>query len=244
MRIDVIKTDLNSDEVFLFSPKGDIYALRKGATPIDFAYEVHTDLGDSIIGCKVNRNEVPLNIELETGQTVEIISSKKDFELDPSWLNYVVTSKARSAIRARLKKQKISDARKAGKVMLETELKRAGTSLSEYRGSSLKRVLESIGVPSLNKLLTDLGLGKRTGSIIAERFYSGLQIREGIQEAKPVLILDNKIESVTVRFAKCCMPIYGDSVIAHSDTERGIVLHHRRCKQVKPFLKKYPRYMK
>ena len=112
-----IKTDLNSDEVFLFSPKGDIYALRKGATPIDFAYEVHTDLGDSIIGCKVNRNEVPLNIELETGQTVEIISSKKDFELDPSWLNYVVTSKARSAIRARLKKQKISDARKAGKVM-------------------------------------------------------------------------------------------------------------------------------
>ena len=238
-----IKTDLNSDEVFLFSPKGDIYALRKGATPIDFAYEVHTDLGDSIIGCKVNRNEVPLNIELETGQTVEIISSKKDFELDPSWLNYVVTSKARSAIRARLKKQKISDARKAGKVMLETELKRAGTSLSEYRGSSLKRVLESIGVPSLNKLLTDLGLGKRTGSIIAERFYSGLQIREGIQEAKPVLILDNKIESVTVRFAKCCMPIYGDSVIAHSDTERGIVLHHRRCKQVKPFLKKDPRYM-
>lgn len=238
-----IKTDLNSDEVFLFSPKGDIYALRKGATPIDFAYEVHTDLGDSIIGCKVNRNEVPLNIELETGQTVEIISSKKDFELDPSWLNYVVTSKARSAIRARLKKQKISDARKAGKVMLETELKRAGTSLTDYRGSSLKRVLDSIGVTSLNKLLTDLGLGKRTGSIIAERFYSGLQIRGGIKEAKPVLIIDNKIESVTVRFAKCCLPVFGDNVIAHSDTERGIVLHHKRCKQVKPFLKKDPRYM-
>ena len=238
-----IKTDLDSNEVFLFSPKGDIYALRKGSTPIDFAYEVHTDLGDSIVGCKVNRNEVPVNIELETGQTVEIIASKTNSELDPSWLNYVVTSKARSAIRAKLRKQKISDARKAGKVMLETELKRGGTSLSEYRGSSLKKILDSIGVTSLNKLLTDLGLGKRTGSIIAERFYSGLQIREGIKEANPVLILDNKIESVTVRFAKCCLPVYEDAVVAHSDTERGMVIHHKRCKQVKPFVKKDPRYM-
>ena len=238
-----VKTDLNSDEVYLFSPKGDIYALRKGATPIDFAYEVHTDLGDTIIGCRVNRNDVPLNIELETGQTVEIISSKKDFELDPSWLNYVVTSKARSAIRTRLRKQKTSDARKAGKVLLETELKRGGKSLSEYRGTPLKRILDSIGVTSLNKLLTDLGLGKRTGSIIAERFYSGLKIREDIKEINPVLILDNKIESVTVRFAKCCMPVYGDDVVAHSDTERGIVIHHKRCKQVSQFLKKDSRYL-
>ena len=119
-----IKTDLDSNEVYLFSPKGEIYALRKGSTPIDFAYEVHSDLGDSIVGCKVNRSIAPLNIELETGQTVEIITSKTESEADPDWLNYVVTSKARSYIRARLKKQKISDARKAGKVMLETELKR------------------------------------------------------------------------------------------------------------------------
>ena len=238
-----IKTDLDSDEVFLFSPKGDVYALRKGSTPIDFAYEVHTDLGDTIVGCKVNRSEVPLNVELETGQTVEIITSKNGSELDPSWLNYVVTSKARSAIRSRLRKQKISDARKAGKVMLETELKRGGSSLDEYRGPSLKKILDSIGVTSLNKLLTDLGLGKRTGSIIAERFYSGLQIREGIKEPKPVLIIDNKIESVTVRFARCCLPCYGDNVVAHSDTERGMVIHHKRCKQVTPFIKKDPRYM-
>ena len=238
-----IKTDLDSDEVFLFSPKGDVYALRKGSTPIDFAYEVHTDLGDTIVGCKVNRSEVPLNVELETGQTVEIITSKSGSDLDPSWLNYVVTSKARSAIRSKLRKQKISDARKAGKVMLETELKRGGTSLDEYRGSALKKILDSIGVTSLNKLLTDLGLGKRTGSIIAERFYSGLQIREGIKEPKPVLIIDNKIESVTVRFARCCLPCYGDHVVVHSDTERGMVIHHKKCKQVTPFIKKDPRYM-
>ena len=238
-----IKTDLDSNEVFLFSPKGDIYALRRGSTPIDFAYEVHTDLGDSIVGCKVNRSEVPLNIELETGQTVEIITSKTESELDPSWLNYVVTSKARSAIRTKLRKQKVSDARKAGKIMLETELKRGGKSLKEYRGGALKKILDSIGVTSLNKLMTDLGLGKRTGSIIAERFYSGLQIREGIEEPKPVLILDNKIESVTVRFAKCCLPVHGDRVVAHSDTERGMVIHHAKCKQVVPFVKKDARYM-
>ena len=239
-----VKTDLNSDEVYLFSPKGDIYALRKGSTPIDFAYEVHSDLGNSIIGCKVNRSIVPLNIELETGQTVEIITSRSKSEVDPDWLNYVVTSKARSYIRARLRKQKISDARKAGKVMLETELKRAGSSLKQYRGGSLKKILDSLGVTSLNKLLLDLGLGKRTGSIIAERFYSGLQIREdGIKDPKPVLILDNKIESVTVRFAKCCYPIFGDDVVAHSDTERGIVIHHRKCKQVTPFINKDSRYL-
>ena len=238
-----IKTDLDSDEVFLFSPKGDVYALRRGSTPIDFAYEVHTDLGDTIVGCKVNRSEVPLNVELETGQTVEIITSKSGSDVDPSWLNYVVTSKASSALRSRFRKQKFSDARKAGKVMLDTDLKRGGTSLDEYRGSALKKILDSIGVTSLNKLLTDLGLGKRTGSIIAERFYSGLQIREGIKEPKPVLIIDNKIESVTVRFARCCLPCYGDNVVAHSDTERGMVIHHKKCKQVTPFLKKDPRYM-
>ena len=115
----------------------------------------------------MNRSEVPLNIELETGQTVEIITSKTESELDPSWLNYVVTSKARSAIRAKLRKQKVSDARKAGKIMLETELKRGGKSLKEYRGGALKKILDSIGVTSLNKLMTDLGLGKRTGSTVS-----------------------------------------------------------------------------
>ena len=238
-----IKTDLDSDEVFLFSPKGDVYALRKGSTPIDFAYEVHTDLGDTIVGCKVNRSEVPLNIELETGQTVDIITSKTNSEVDPSWLNYVVTSKARTAIRSRLRKQKTSDARKAGKIMLESELKRAGSSLSEFRGNSLKKILNSIGVTSLNTLLTELGLGKRTGNIIAERFYSGLQIREGIKKPNPVLIIDNRIEGVSVRFAKCCFPIHGDRVVAHSDTEKGIVIHHKRCKQVEPFLDKDSRYI-
>ena len=242
---DSLKKDLDSEEVYLFSPKGDIYALKAGATPIDFAYEVHTGLGNSIVGCKVNRREAPLNVELESGQTVEIITSIKTVEADPAWLNFVVTGKARSGVRARLRTQKVSSARKAGKFMLESELQRSGKSLKDYRGSTLKRVLDSIGVSSLNKLLTELGSGKRTGNIVAERFYSGLKIRKekDSKKIKPVFIHDNHIEGVSVVFAKCCHPVYKDPVIAHSDTERGIVIHHKRCKQVAPFISKDPRYI-
>ena len=240
-----LKKDLDSDEVYLFSPKGDIYALKAGATPIDFAYEVHTGLGDTIIGCKVNRREAPLNVILESGQTVEIVTSSKEVEADPSWLNFVVTGKARSGIRARLRSQRVSSARKAGKFMLESELQRSGKSLKDYRGSTLKRVLDSIGVTSLNKLLTELGSGKRTGNIVAERFYSGLKIRKesDSKKIKPVFIHDNHIEGVSVVFAKCCHPVYRDPVIAHSDTDRGIVIHHKRCKQVAPYISKDPRYI-
>ena len=211
-----IKIDLDSDEVYLFSPKGHIYSLKTGATPIDFAYEVHTDLGDSIIGCKVNRREAPLNIQLESGQTVEIIIAKSKVEANPAWLNFVVSSKARNGIRHRLQSQKISAARKAGKVMLESELKRSGVSLSDITSSSLRTILDSIGVTSLTKLLTELGSGKRTGNLIAERFYSGLQIRKSteIQGLNPLTISDNHIEGVSIVFAKCCMPIYGDLALS------------------------------
>ena len=242
---DSLKKDLDSEEVYLFSPKGHIYALKTGATPIDFAYEVHTGLGNSIVGCKVNRREAPLNVELESGQTVEIITSSSSVEADPAWLNFIVTSKARSGIRSRLRNQKVSSARKAGKFMLESELQRSGKSLEDYRGGTLKRVLDSIGVTSLNKLLIELGSGKRTGNIVAERFYSGLKIRKDSdnKKIKPVFISDNHIEGVSVVFAKCCHPIYEDPAIAHSDTERGIVIHHKRCKQVAPFISKDPRYI-
>ena len=242
---DSLKKDLDSEEVYLFSPKGHIYALKAGATPIDFAYEVHTGLGNNIIGCKVNRREAPLNVELESGQTVEIITSNSEVEADPAWLNFIVTSKARSGIRARLRNQKVSSARKAGKFMLESELQRSGKSLEDYRGGTLKRVLDSIGVTSLNKLLIELGSGKRTGNIVAERFYSGLKIRKDsdAHKIKPVFISDNHIEGVSVVFAKCCHPIYQDPAIAHSDTERGIVIHHKKCKQVAPFISKDPRYI-
>ena len=232
--VEALKTDLVYDEVYVFTPKGRIVNLKSGSTPIDLAYELHTELGNHTIACKVNRKYAPLNIQLESGQSIEIITSD-DQEVSPDWLNFVVTSKARSSIRSALRSQKTSQSRKAGKLMLETELKRGGVSLSEYRGSTMSRILDVIGVNSLSKLLTDLGSGKKTGALVAERFFEGLNISKDKSISIQAMVLtDNQIEGVSVIYAKCCMPIYGDPITAHSDTDRGIVIHHARCRQVTP----------
>ena len=232
--VESIKTDLIYDEVYVFTPAGRIVNLKSGSTPIDFAYELHTDLGSKALACKVNRKFAPLNIRLENGQSIEIITSDKP-EVSPDWLNFVVTSKARSSIRLALRQQKISQARKAGKLMLESELKRGGVTLDQYRGSTMSRILEIIGVKSLNELLTDLGSGNKTGALVAERFFSGLNIKKSKNsKLKAMVLSDHQIEGVSVIYAKCCMPIHGDPITAHSDTDRGIVIHHARCRQVAP----------
>ena len=232
--VEAIKTDLVYDEVYVFTPAGKIVNLKSGSTPIDFAYELHTELGNKAVACKVNRKYAPLNIRLENGQSIEIITSDKQ-EVSPDWLNFVVTSKARSSIRLALRNQKISQSRKAGKLMLESELKRGGVSLDEYRGSRMSRILEMIGVKSLNELLTDLGSGKKTGALVAERFFAGLKLKKNKNpKLKAMVLSDHQIEGVSVIYAKCCMPIHGDPITAHSDTDRGIVIHHARCRQVAP----------
>ena len=232
--VEAIKTDLVYDEVYVFTPAGKIVNLKSGSTPIDFAYELHTELGNKAVACKVNRKYAPLNIRLENGQSIEIIASDKQ-EVSPDWLNFVVTSKARSSIRLALRNQKISQSRKAGKLMLESELKRGGISLDEYRGSRMSRILELIGVKSLNELLTDLGSGKKTGALVAERFFAALKIKKNKNsKLKAMVLSDHQIEGVSVIYAKCCMPIHGDPITAHSDTDRGIVIHHARCRQVAP----------
>ncbi|MDA9615242.1 RelA/SpoT family protein, partial [Pseudomonadota bacterium] len=232
--VEALKTDLVYDEVYVFTPKGRIVNLKSGSTPVDFAYELHTELGNHTLACRINRKYAPLNIQLESGQSVEIIRSD-EYEVSPDWLNFVVTSKARSSIRSALRGQKTSQARKAGKLMLETELKRGGISLAEYPGKALARILEVIGVKSLSALLTDLGSGKKTGALVAERFFEGLSISKDKSISIQAMVLaDHQIEGVSVIYAKCCMPIHGDPITAHSDTERGIVIHHSRCRQVTP----------
>jgi len=232
--VEALKTDLVYDEVYVFTPKGRIVNLKSGSTPIDFAYELHTELGNHTIACRINRKYAPLNIQLESGQSVEIIRSDEQ-EVSPDWLNFVVTSKARSSIRSALRSQKTSQSRKAGKLMLESELKRGGVSLAEYPRKTLSRILEVIGVKSLSALLTDLGSGKKTGVLVAERFFEGLNISKGKSISIQAMVLaDHQIEGVSVIYAKCCMPIHGDPITAHSDTDRGIVVHHSSCRQVTP----------
>ena len=232
--VEALKTDLVYDEVYVFTPKGRIVNLKSGSSPIDFAYELHTELGNHTIACRINRKYAPLNIQLESGQSVEIIRSDEQ-EVSPDWLNFVVTSKARSSIRSALRSQKTSQSRKAGKLMLESELKRGGVSLAEYPRKTLSRILEVIGVKSLSALLTDLGSGKKTGVLVAERFFEGLNISKDKSISIQAMVLaDHQIEGVSVIYAKCCMPIHGDPITAHSDTDRGIVIHHSSCRQVTP----------
>ena len=232
--VEALKTDLVYDEVYVFTPKGRIVNLKSGSSPIDFAYELHTELGNHTIACRINRKYAPLNIQLENGQSVEIIRSDEQ-EVSPDWLNFVVTSKARSSIRSALRSQKTSQSRKAGKLMLESELKRGGVSLAEYPRNTLSRILEVIGAKSLSALLTDLGSGKKTGVLVAERFFEGLNISKGKSISIQAMVLaDHQIEGVSVIYAKCCMPIHGDPITAHSDTDRGIVVHHSSCRQVTP----------
>ena len=117
--------------------------------------------------------------------------------------------------------------------MLENELRRGGVTLDQYRGSKMSRILEMIGVKSLNELLIDLGSGKKTGALIAERFFSGLRIKKNNKpKFKSMILSDHQIEGVSVTYAKCCMPVHGDPITAHSDTDRGVVIHHSRCRQV------------
>ncbi|MEK9650270.1 MAG: bifunctional (p)ppGpp synthetase/guanosine-3',5'-bis(diphosphate) 3'-pyrophosphohydrolase [Gammaproteobacteria bacterium] len=231
--IESLKTDLFNDEVYVFTPKGEIVNLKNGSTPIDLAYELHTDLGNKAIACKVNRKYAPLNIQLDNGQSIEIITGE-EVAPDPAWLNFVVTSKARSAIRATLRHQKVSHARKIGRVMLESELKREGSQLSDYRGSKLEQILNSIGASSLNTLLTDLGLGKKTSNLVAKRFTIGRKTQEeNLQFAEENMKLeDHMLAGVSVIYAKCCLPVKGDPIVAHTDTERGVVIHHARCRQI------------
>ena len=185
------------------------------------------------IACKVNRKYAPLNVQLDNGQSIEIITGD-EVAPDPAWLNFVVSSKARSAIRATLRNQKVSHARKIGRVMLESELKRDGSKLSDYRGSRLQKILNTIGVTSLNQLLTDLGLGKKTSNLVAERFFIGKKsVDSETLQSETMTLTDNMLAGVSVIYAKCCLPVSGDPIIAHTDTDRGVVIHHTRCRQVK-----------
>ena len=231
--IESLKTDLFNNEVYVFTPNGEIVNLKNGSTPIDFAYELHTDLGNKAIACKVNRKYAPLNVQLDNGQSIEIITGD-EVAPDPAWLNFVVSSKARSAIRATLRNQKVSHARKIGRVMLESELKRDGSKLSDYRGSRLQKILNTIGATSLNQLLTDLGLGKKTSNLVAERFFIGKKsVDSETLQSETMTLTDNMLAGVSVIYAKCCLPVSGDPIIAHTDTDRGVVIHHARCRQVK-----------
>ena len=228
--IESVKTDIFPDEIYVFTPEGEIIQLGEGSTAIDFAYAVHTDIGHHCRACRINRKLAPLSVPLESGQTIEIIRDKIP-QTSPAWLNFAATSRARNKIRHYLSNLRTSEARKLGKILLDQSLGYLNVKLKHLKKDELREALDALGVRSLNKLLEEIGLGKRVGNVVSRQMISVLN-KESNGGGSSILALEiTGTEGLVVNYASCCKPIPGDSVIGHF-TSSGLVVHQERCKNI------------
>ena len=228
--IESVKTDIFPDEIYVFTPEGEIIQLGEGSTAIDFAYAVHTDIGHHCRACRINRKLAPLSVPLESGQTIEIIRDKIP-QTSPAWLNFAATSRARNKIRHYLSNLRTSEARKLVKKLLDQTLGYLNVKLKHLKKDELREALDALGVRSLNKLLEEIGLGKRVGNVVSRQMISVLN-KENNEGDSSILALEiTGTEGLVVNYATCCKPIPGDSVIGHF-TSSGLVVHQERCKNI------------
>ena len=228
--IESVKTDIFPDEIYVFTPEGEIIQLGEGSTAIDFAYAVHTDIGHHCRACRINRKLAPLSVPLESGQTIEIIRDKIP-QTSPAWLNFAATSRARNKIRHYLSNLRTSEARKLGKILLDQSLGYLNVKLKHLKKDELREALDALGVRSLNKLLEEIGLGKRVGNVVSRQMISVLN-KENNEGDSSILALEiTGTEGLVVNYATCCKPVPGDSVIGHF-TSSGLVVHQERCKNI------------
>lgn len=238
-----VKVDLFPDEVYVFTPKGEIMELPRGVTAVDFAYAIHTDLGDTCVGCRIDRRLAPLRTALDTGQTVEIVTAP-GARPNPAWLNFVVTGKARANIRHFLKNLRQDEACTLGKRMLNRELEHFASAIEKLDEARVKTALKSFNLESLDELLADIGLGVRPAPLVARTLLStGVEEkptqRRGKRRTKanagPGPLLIHGTEGMVVSIPKCCYPIPGDPIMGSLTAGRGIVIHHPSCKNVIDF---------
>ncbi len=236
--LEQVKIDLFPDEVYVFTPKGKIMVLPQAATVIDFAYAVHTDVGDRCVAARVNRRLVPLRSILHNGQTIEIITAS-DSRPSPAWLNFVVTSKARSNIRNFLKNLQRQEAEELGRRLLDKQLDTLGLTLEQVDTEKLQSLLEEFHLETLEDLLVEIGLGDRMSLLVARRLTGDEEaVKKSEQSdtaATPLVIKGT--EGMVVKFAKCCRPIPGDGIVAVFSTGRGIVVHRHECHNLGDFEK-------
>ncbi len=236
--LETVKSDLFPDAVYVFTPKGEIKELPKGATAVDLAYAIHTDVGNSCVGARINRHLAPLRSLLATGQTVEIITAP-GARPNPTWLNFVVTAKARSNIRHYLKNMQADEARTLGRRMLNRELEGSSLSLDGIDRSSMEKLLAEMKLKSSDQLLEEIGLGRRMAPIVARSLtpasgsQDGAAPKPAAQSSEPLVIRGT--EGMVVSFPKCCYPIPGDAILGFVTAGRGIVIHRQSCKNIADF---------
>lgn len=228
-----VKVDLFPDAVYLFTPKGKIIELPKGATAVDFAYAIHTDVGDTCTGARINRRLAPLGTRLYSGQSVEIITSP-EARPNPGWLKFVATARARASIRHYLKNLKEDEAIALGLRLLNRELDLFGYRYDQIQQSKLKEVLKEYRLDDDQALLAEVGLGNRIAPLIARRLIETDSISTKLTNkhtiSQPFVIKGT--EGMVVQFPKCCYPIPGDPIVGFSSAGRGIVIHYRSCKNI------------
>ncbi len=231
--LESVKVDLFPDKIYVFTPKGDIMPLPKGATTIDFGYAVHTDIGNRTVAAKVNRQLVPLRTPLENGQTVEIITSR-GAKPNPNWLTFVRTAKARTAIRAHMKNLRSAESIDLGKRLLDKSLKDIGSSLRKVGKVRMNEALDELGLNTGEELFEQLGLGERLAPLTA-RFLVGEA--ESDEDAPAASLVIAGTEGMVVSYAKCCYPLPGDDVMGYLTAGRGIVIHRNNCGNLSNFRK-------
>ena len=238
-----VKVDLFPDEVYLFTPKGDILSLPRNATALDFAYAVHTDVGNHAVAARVDRKLVPLRTRLVSGQQAEIITAPSALP-KPQWLEFVATSKARTSIRQQLKQLEHEDAVQLGHRMLDRALEDLGSSLERVPGARLEGYLGELRYPRLESLLADIALGNRMPVQVAHALAqtpAGEGERDGVRHGEKILITGN--ERGVIAFANCCLPIPGDEIMGYHTAGKGIVVHRLDCPNVAEYRKSPERWV-
>jgi RelA/SpoT family (p)ppGpp synthetase len=229
--IESVKIDLFPDEIYVFTPKGRILELPRGATAVDFAYAVHTDVGNSCVACRINRRLAPLSEPLQSGQTLEILTAP-GARPNPSWFNYAVTAKARSNIRHYLKHQTREDSVALGGRLLEKALGSFNSGLEQLPQDQLAEFLARHHYEQLDDLLEEIARGNRLPAITAQQLVGELAggQMEATGGAQPVAIRGT--EGFMVSYAKCCHPLPGDPIEGYLSSEKGVVVHRERCKNL------------
>jgi GTP pyrophosphokinase len=261
--LESLRVDLFEDEVFVFTPKGEVKNLSAGSTPLDFAYAVHTDVGHRCVGAKVNGKIVPLHYQLKSGDIVEVLTGKQERGPSRDWLKLVRTSRARNKIRAWFKQERREDAERHGREALEQALRKRNLPMQKIAMSPLLAdVIREMGFRKAGEFYIALGQGKISSKTVANKLMQRLKAGEAVDEAEPLGLIGGRedearrtkeasnfgirvkgVDEVAVRLAKCCRPVPGDPILGYISLGRGITIHREDCKNVKALRKAPERFV-
>ncbi|CBJ79384.1 bifunctional: (p)ppGpp synthetase II; guanosine-3',5'-bis pyrophosphate 3'-pyrophosphohydrolase [Xenorhabdus bovienii str. Jollieti] len=238
--IESVKSDLFPDEIYVFTPEGRIVELPAGASPVDFAYAVHTDIGHACVGARVDRQPYPLSQTLSSGQTVEIITAP-GARPNAAWLNFVVSSKARAKIRQLLKNLKRDDSVGLGRRLLNHALGN-GKKITDIPQESITKELVRMKLATLDDLLAEIGLGNAMSVVVARNLLGATEKIPNNNNSTRKLPIKGA-DGILITFAKCCRPIPGDPIISHISPGKGLVIHHESCRNIRGYQKEPEKFM-